>query len=186
MILTLVRGWFTEMANDKKAIYGTGVGGWFWNKGEKRDLPHLHTFKAVSNYDNEREYKYFKMNAVDTPNEPDKDPGKITGHVQLYHYVISVSEETLCQSSYTPKKALFPYGVGPLAYNLFQSLYSNLSKAEEEQENYWMKLNKQALSYFWNEFKDDGKHKLHCIDELALLFVRIFGRMDLTVVTILE
>jgi hypothetical protein len=35
LISTLVRGWFTEMANDKKAIYGTGVGGWFWNKGEK-------------------------------------------------------------------------------------------------------------------------------------------------------
>jgi hypothetical protein len=102
-------------------------------------------------------------------------------YVQLYHYVISVSEETLCQSSYTPKKALFPYGVGPLAYNLFQSLYSYLSKAEEEQENYWMKLNKEALSYFWNEFEDDGKHKLCCIDELALLFVCQFGRMVLTV-----
>jgi hypothetical protein len=24
------------MANDRKAIYGTGAGGWFWNKGEKK------------------------------------------------------------------------------------------------------------------------------------------------------
>jgi hypothetical protein len=96
------------MANNKKAIYGTGAGGWFWNKGEKRDLIHLHTFETVSSYDNEREYKYFNMNAVNTPNEPNKDPGKIIGHVQLYCYVISVSEETLCQGSYTPKKALFP------------------------------------------------------------------------------
>jgi hypothetical protein len=102
--------------------------GWFWNKGEKRDLPHLHAFEAVSNYDNKREYKYFKTNVVDTPNEPDEDPGKIIGRVQLYRYVIGVSEETLCQSSYSSKKALFPYGVGPLAYNLFQSLYSILSK----------------------------------------------------------
>jgi hypothetical protein len=62
---------------------------------------------------------------------------------------------------------------------LFQSLYSILSKEEEEQENYWMKLNNKEA--FWNEFKDDGKHKLHCIAELALLFVHIFGRMVLTV-----
>jgi hypothetical protein len=96
------------MANDEKVIYGTGAGGWFWNKGEKRDLPHLHTFEAVSNYDNEREYKYFKVNAVHKPNESNKNPGKIIGHVQLYHYVIGVSEETLCQSSYTPKKPYFP------------------------------------------------------------------------------
>jgi hypothetical protein len=95
------------MANNKKAIYSTGAGGWFWNKGEKRDLPHLHTFEALSNYDNEREYKFFKVNAVDTPNEHDEDPRKIVGHVQLYHYVISVSENSLCQSSYTPKRPYF-------------------------------------------------------------------------------
>jgi hypothetical protein len=57
---------------------------------EKKEIPQLHTFKAVSNYDNEREYKYFKANAVNMPNEPDKDPGKIIGHVQLYCYVIGV------------------------------------------------------------------------------------------------
>jgi small-conductance mechanosensitive channel len=28
--------WFVDMANDRKAIYGTGAGGWFWNEGEKR------------------------------------------------------------------------------------------------------------------------------------------------------
>ena len=120
--------WFAEMANDKKAVYGTGTGGWFRNKGEKRDLPHLHTFEAVPDYDKEREYKYFKVNAVDMPNEPDDDPSKIIGHIQLYHYVIGLSEETLCQSSYTPKKALFPFGVGPLAYNLFHTLYSIISR----------------------------------------------------------
>jgi hypothetical protein len=174
--------WFAKMANDKKAIYGAGTGGWLWNKGEKRDLPHLHTFEAVSNFDNnKREYKYFKANVVDMPNEPDKDLGKIIGHVQLYCYVISVSKETLCQSSYTPKKALFPFVVGPLAYNLFHLLYSILSGAEEEEENYWVKLNKEALTYFWNEFKDDGKHKLCCIGELALHFIRVFGRILLTV-----
>jgi hypothetical protein len=86
--------WFAEMANDKKAVYTTGAGGWFWNKGEKRDLPYLHTFEAVPDYDKEREYKYFKVNAVDTPNEPDNDPSKIIGHIQLYHYVIGLSEET--------------------------------------------------------------------------------------------
>jgi hypothetical protein len=84
------------MANNKKAVYGTGAGGWFQNKGEK-DLHHLHTFKAVPNYDKETEYKYFKANAVNMPNELNEDPSKIIGHVQLYH-----------QSSYTPKRALFP------------------------------------------------------------------------------
>jgi hypothetical protein len=118
---------------------------------------------------------------VNTPKEPNEDPVKIIGHVQLYQYVIGVSEETLCQSSYTPKKALFPYGVGPLTYNLFHSLYSILSEAEEEQAKYWVKLNKDALTFFWNEFEDDGKHKLHCIGELALLFICIFGRMVITV-----
>jgi hypothetical protein len=41
------------------------------------------------------------------------------------------------------KKALFPFGVGPLAYNLFHLLYLILSNAEEEHENYWVKLNKE-------------------------------------------
>jgi hypothetical protein len=27
---------FLDMAKDRKAIYGTGAGGWFQNKGEKR------------------------------------------------------------------------------------------------------------------------------------------------------
>jgi hypothetical protein len=27
---------FANMADDKKPIYGTGTGGWFWNMGEKR------------------------------------------------------------------------------------------------------------------------------------------------------
>ncbi len=57
------------------------------------------------------------MNAVDVPKEPEEDPGMIIGHIQLYCYVIGVSEETLHQSSYTPKKALFHLGVGPLTYN---------------------------------------------------------------------
>jgi hypothetical protein len=59
--------WFADMANDRKAIYGTGAGGWFWNEGEKRDLPHVHNFKSVPNFDKEREYKYFKVNVVDMP-----------------------------------------------------------------------------------------------------------------------
>ena len=44
-----------------------------------------------------------------------------------------------------------------------------------------MKLNKETLTYFWKEFEDDGKHKSRCIGELALLVVRVFGRMLLTV-----
>jgi hypothetical protein len=56
---------------------------------------------------------------VDTPKEPDEDASTIITQIQLYHYAIGVSEEMLHQSSYTPKKALFPFGVGPLAYNLF-------------------------------------------------------------------
>jgi hypothetical protein len=76
---------------------------------EKRYLPHLHTFETVPNYDKEREYKYFMVNFVDMPKESEEVPGMIIGHIQLYHcYVISVSEETLWQSSYTSKKALFP------------------------------------------------------------------------------
>jgi hypothetical protein len=53
--------------------------------------------------------------------------------------------------------------------------------AKEEKENYWMKLNKETLTYFWKEFKNHGMHKLWCIGELALLFVHIFGRMLLTI-----
>jgi hypothetical protein len=56
-----------------------------------------------------------------------------------------------------------------------------VSNAEEEQENYWVKLNKETLAYFWNKFEDDGKLKSCCIVELALLFICIFGRMLLTV-----
>jgi hypothetical protein len=56
-----------------------------------------------------------------------------------------------------------------------------ISNAEEEQDNYWVKLNKETLTYFWKEFKDDDKHKSHCIGELACLVIRIFGRMLLTV-----
>jgi hypothetical protein len=99
----------------------------------------------------------------------------------LYRYVIGQSEETLLQSSYTPKKALFPFGVGALTYNLFHTLYLIISDAEEEQENYWVKLNKEMLTYFWKEFEDDGKHKLRCFGELALLVIHVFGRMLLTV-----
>jgi hypothetical protein len=44
-----------------------------------------------------------------------------------------------------------------------------------------VKLNEEILTYFWKEFKNDGKHKSQCIGELALLFVCIFGRMLLTV-----
>jgi hypothetical protein len=28
--------WFADMSNDRKAVYGTGAGGWFWNEGEKK------------------------------------------------------------------------------------------------------------------------------------------------------
>ncbi len=108
------------------------------------------------------------------PKEPDEDASLIITQIQLYHYAIGVSEETLRQSSYTPKKALFPFSVGWLAYNLFHPLYLILSDAENEQENYWVKLNKETLTYFWKEFKNDGKHKSWCIGELALLFVDIF------------
>jgi hypothetical protein len=148
---------------------------------EKKDLPHVHNFESVPILDKEREYKYFKVNAVDTPKEPNEDASSIITQIQLYRYAIGVSEEMLCQSSYTPKMALFPFSVGPLPYTLFHSLYSILSNAENEQENYWVKLNKEMLTYFWKEFKNDGKHKLRCIGELALLFVCIFGRMLLTV-----
>jgi hypothetical protein len=103
------------MANDRKAIYGTGAGGWFQNEGEKRDLPHVHNFKSVPNFDTEREHKYFKVNVVDMPKEPNEDASTIITQIQLYHYAISVSEEMLHQSSYTLKKMLFPFGVGPLA-----------------------------------------------------------------------
>jgi hypothetical protein len=121
------------------------------------------------------------VNAVDMPKEPDEDASSIITQIQLYCYAIGVSEEMLCQSSYTPKKALFAFGVGPLTYNLFHLLYSILSDPENEKENYWVKLNKETLTYFLKEFKNDGKHKLRCIGELALLFVHIFGRMLLTV-----
>jgi hypothetical protein len=56
-----------------------------------------------------------------------------------------------------------------------------VSATENEKENYWVKLNKETLTYFWKEFEYDSKHKLWCIGELAILFVRIFGRMLLTV-----
>jgi hypothetical protein len=54
---------------------------------------------------------------------------------------------------------------------------------KEEEENYCIKPNKEMLAYFGNKFKDDSsyKHKSHCIGDLALLFVNIFGRMLLTV-----
>jgi hypothetical protein len=42
------------------------------------------------------------------PNKCEEDPGMTIGHIQLYHYVIGVSEEIFHQSSYTSKKALFP------------------------------------------------------------------------------
>jgi hypothetical protein len=169
------------MANDRKAVYGTGAGGWFRNEGEKIDLPHVHNFESAPVLDKEREYNYFKVNAVDTPKEPNEDASLIITQIQLYHYAIGVSEETLCQSSYTPRKALVAFGVGPLAYILFHSLYSSLSNAENEKENYWVKLNKETLTYFWKEFENDGKHKSQCIGELAILSVCIFGRMLLTV-----
>jgi hypothetical protein len=44
-----------------------------------------------------------------------------------------------------------------------------------------VKLNKEMLTYLWKEFKDDSKHKLHCIGELALLVIHVFGRMLLIV-----
>jgi hypothetical protein len=80
------------------------------------------------------------------PDEPDDDPSKIIGYIQLYHYVIGLSEKTLHQSSFTPKKAFFPFGVGPPAYNLFHTLYLIISDAEEEQGNYWVKVKKEMLT----------------------------------------
>jgi hypothetical protein len=151
--------WFVDMANDRKAIHGTGAGGWIWNAGEKKDLPHVNNFESVPVLDKERKYKYFKGNAVDTPKESNKDANMIITQIQLYHYAIGVSEEMLHQSSYTPRRALFPFGVGPLTYNLFHSLYLILSDAEEEQEGYWVKLDKEMLTYFWKEFENNGKHK---------------------------
>jgi hypothetical protein len=150
-------------------------------RGRKKDPPHVNNFKSVPVLDKEREYKYFKVNAVDMPKEPNEDASTIITQIQLYCYAIGVSEETLCQSSYTPKKVLFPFSVGPLAYNLFHLLYLILSNAEVEQENYFVKLNKEMLTYFWKEFENDGKHKLQCIGELAILFECIFGRMLLTI-----
>jgi hypothetical protein len=95
------------------------------------------------------------VNAVDMPKEPNEDASTIITQIQLYHYAICVSEEMLHQSSYTPKKVLFPFGVGPLAYNLFHLLYPILSDAKEKKENYWMELNKETLAYFWKESEND-------------------------------
>jgi hypothetical protein len=130
---------------------------------EKKDLPHVHNFESVPNFDKERGYKYFKVNAEDTPKEPNEDASMIITQIQLYHYAIGVSEETLCQSSYTPFKALFLLGIGPITYNLFHLLHPILLDATEEKENYWMKLNKETLAYFSKEFKNNSKHKLQCI-----------------------
>ncbi len=130
--------------------------------GRKIDLPHVHNFESVPILDKEREYK-FKVNAVDIPKEPNEDASSIITQIQLYHYAIGVSEEMLHQSPYTPRKGLFAFGVGPLTYNLFHLLYSIISNAENEKENYWVKLNKETLTYFWKEFENDGKHKLRCI-----------------------
>jgi hypothetical protein len=117
------------------------------------------------------------VNAVDTPKEPNENASTIITQIQLYHYAIGMSEQMLYQNSYSAKKALFPFGVGPFTYNLFHLLYLILSDAEEEQKNYWVKLNKEMLTYFWKEFKNDSKHKSWCIGKLDLLFVCIFGRM---------
>jgi hypothetical protein len=121
------------------------------------------------------------VNAVDMPKEPTEDASSIITQIQLYHYAIGVSEEMLCQSSYTPRKVLFTFSVGPLTYNLFHSFYSIVSNTENEKENNWVKLNKEMLTYFWKEFENDGKLKSWCIVELAILFVHIFGRMLLTI-----
>jgi hypothetical protein len=76
---------------------------------EKKDFPHVHNFESVPVLDKEREYKYFKVNAVDTPKDPNEDASSIITQIQLYHYAIGVSEETLCKSSYTPRKVLFAF-----------------------------------------------------------------------------
>jgi hypothetical protein len=73
---------------------------------EKKDLPHVNHFKSVPALDKEREYKYFKVNAVNMPKDPNEDASMIITQIQSYHYAIGVSEEMLCYSSYTPKKAL--------------------------------------------------------------------------------
>jgi hypothetical protein len=64
---------------------------------------------------------------------------------------------------------------------LFHPLYPILSDAKEEKENYWKKLNKETLTYFWKEFENNGKHKSQCIGEGVFHFVCIFGRMLLTI-----
>jgi hypothetical protein len=103
--------WFAHMANDRKAIYGTGAGGWFQNEGEKRDLPHAHTFESVPNFDKEKEYKYFEVNVVDKPKEPkDEDASTIIRQIQLNHCAISLSEEILSPEFLYSKKGIISFG----------------------------------------------------------------------------
>jgi hypothetical protein len=44
-----------------------------------------------------------------------------------------------------------------------------------------VKLNKEMLTYFLHEFKDDGKHKLHCIGDLHFFLNIYLERMLLTI-----
>jgi hypothetical protein len=76
-------------------------------QGRKKDLPHVHNFEGVPILI-KREYKYFKVNVVNMPKELDEDASTIITQIQLYCYAIGVSEEMLCQSSYTPKRNYFP------------------------------------------------------------------------------
>jgi hypothetical protein len=76
------------------------------------------------------------------------------------------------------KKGLISFGCWTTH---LQSLYLIVFNAKEEEENYWVKLNKETLAYFWNKFEDDGKYKSCCIGELALLFMLLFGKMLLII-----
>jgi hypothetical protein len=40
-------------------------------------------------------------------------------------------------------------------------------------------FNKETLANFWNKFENDNKHKVHNSGEITLLFVNIFGRLNL-------
>jgi hypothetical protein len=119
LISTLVHDkWFADMANDEKAIYGTGAGGWFQNEGEKEIFLIFILSKLYQIMIKRR--KCFKVNAVDMPKEPKEDSGMIIRHIQLYHYAIGqFGGDTLPEFLYS-KKGLI--SIRCWTYNLFYAL----------------------------------------------------------------
>jgi hypothetical protein len=115
---------------------------------EKKDLPHLSNFESVPNFDKERQYKYFKVNAGDIPKDLEENPGKIIRHPIVWLCNWSVRGDTMPESSYTPKKELSLSGIGPLAYNLLHTLYPILSDAKEDKK--WLKPIKARNN--WSSF----------------------------------